>query len=411
MTCHTAAVSFSLRWGVVLLLGACYRPPTEAACSVACTTTCPAGLVCGSDGLCHVAGSSPCSEQPFDGPEPLDGPGPEVCAGTGSGFLTLCYGLPTNPFDVSAATPLDTDADSTCTFIHHDGHREMCVVAGISISISASLTATGSRPLVLWSASTIKIAGNGTIDVSSRNISRLGAGGNAASICERVDGSPSTAAENGGGGGGAAGGSFATSGGMGGASPNADGVMASQPLALATFHGGCGGGTGGAQDQTAGGKGGHGGGGVYLAAVTAIEVDGRVNASGGGGTVAGRSAGGGGGGSGGMIVLDAPDIVLGNNAVLMTVGGSGSTGGSSEGSGQPGTNASFASYAITVVGPGTAGDGGAGSNPMTPASGTAGEAGTMVNGGGGGGGGGAGQNRVFGTITGTGFDMRPPIVN
>lgn len=409
MTCDTDRVSLSARCALLLGLGACYRPSSEPSCTVACTTTCPSGLVCGSDGFCHAAGSSPCSEPPFDGPEQTDG-GLEVCAGTGTGYLTLCYALPDVPFDVATSMSIDTDEDTACTFVHHDGQRAMCVLAGISISVNANLNATGARPLVLWSASTIKVAAGATIDAASRNISRLGAGGNALE-CAPVAGQPATSTDRGGGGGGGAGGSRATVGGNGGPSPTIEGATASPPLVSPTFHGGCAGGAGGAQDMTAGGKGGHGGGAVYLAAATSIQLDGKINASGGGGTAASRSTGGGGGGSGGMIVLDAPEVALGNNAVLMAVGGSGSTGGSSEAGGVAGTNASFTSYATAVVGPGTAGDGGAGSNPTTAASGTAGETGNTVNGGGGGGGGGAGENRVFGTITGTGFDMRPPIVN
>ena len=245
-----------------------------------------------------LAGCSfhPAGQPAPDGLPPADGADapPDVptvvplCAGT---FATVCVAaLPTAPRVLN--TSLDTDNSPLCDV--GATPSSVCVVSGTSITIAAGshLFATGSRPLVLWSASTITVAG--LIDVGSHTSGTpqaVGAGGDA-SAC--VAG---TAATKGGSGGGGYGGSFGGTGARGESNDGGSGGTAPAASTPTAIRGGC---AGGAGAGPGGGAGGHGGGAVALVAHDAITVSGAVNASGGGGKGAtGGDNGAGGGGSGG----------------------------------------------------------------------------------------------------------------
>jgi hypothetical protein len=63
-------------WLVVVLAG-CYRPTVPTACTVTCdfaaTASCPDGLMCLADNLCHDPETPACAPEPDGGPLPPDG--------------------------------------------------------------------------------------------------------------------------------------------------------------------------------------------------------------------------------------------------------------------------------------------------------------------------------------------------
>ena len=152
----------------------------------------PAGL--GQD----AADGSPVADA-TDAPPPDVPPVVPLCAGT---FASVCVpALPATPLDLN--TSINTDTSPLCMV--GATPSDACVVAGTSITIVGGhhVFATGMKPLVLWSSSTITVAG--MIDVGSHTSGTpqaVGAGGDA-SAC--VAG---TAATKGGSGGGGYGGSF-----------------------------------------------------------------------------------------------------------------------------------------------------------------------------------------------------------
>jgi hypothetical protein len=259
---------------------------------------------------------------------------------------------------------------------------EYCVVAGTSITIDPNRTlgATGTRPLVLLSTSTIVV--DGTLDAAS-HIATLQDRGPGANPSACVAGTAPTMR------GGGYGGSLGTHGGNGG-NP-VGGTPGNQPPPTA-LHGGCPGVPGAG---TGGGNGGHGGGAVALIASTMISVSGTINASGkSGSSTTEDNVGGGGGGSGGMIVFDTPMLVFATNTRVFANGGGGGegTGGNdgNDGTDPTGPAAGGAGGAGGTSG-GDGGNGGFSTQPgtmgITPGGGE----------GGGGGGGGAGVIRVFRT--------------
>lgn len=307
--------------------------------------------------------------------------------------LNVCFeAAPTEPRTISAGTSLDTDAPNACARVLTGG-TGLCVIVATTISVEATLRATGTRSLVLIARDSITITSSGAIDVASpRSLNpAFGAGGDPGTCTTGM--LPTRANGTNGGG---AGGSFVGLGGRGGNAGGVPGGLGGFPAAVVTpiteLRGGCPGQDGqGALDK------GHGGGAVLLLAGSTITVTGKINASGGaGGGGASGNAGGGGGGSGGMIVLNAP-TVTGTGLILANGGGGG------EGSGALGTESGNpgADPTSTTAAPGgslgmnAGGDGGNGSAGTMPA-GAAG--GNVVNasaiGGGGGGGGGAGTIRV-----------------
>ncbi len=369
------------RLAIALLVAGCYRPAE----------------ICTQEATCF-------DSMPPDMLALGDAPAGAPCAGETGNLLGRICREPATTLSITSAETLNTSNDPRCD----PTAPTICLVVATSIGISATLDVIGSKPLVLWSATTIEVTG--VIDAASRRSApaKLGPGANFVG-CEDVrgdqTGTPTVFGAGGGGGG------FGTAGGQGGQGAGETVVVlnpqisVSKPLAL---HGGCPGGTGGATLSSSVGD---GGGAVYLMARTLIRITGSITASGsagGGGTGGtGFAGGGGGGGSGGLIGLEAPTIEL-DGASLSALGGGGGSGGMSLGS--PGTPGNIG--ADPGIDPPTQGIGGSqtapqngggdgssleglgggpGGNAMT----TAQNAGT----GGGGGGGGGGYIKFYGTRT------------
>lgn len=319
-------------WFGIALLAGCYRPATEAACSVHCTmnTGCPGDQMCGASGWCHPPGADICD--PTDDARVFDdaplgdstivdlalidiGGGPPYVFGTG--IFTLSQNiLPTN--DVVLPTLINTTNPTACTVHQPPLGPEVCLIYARTIrDTNGAVRAEGTRPLVLVASETIDLLHG--IDAASHVGGVPGAGAFPGDCGLFVNPLPAT----GGGAGGAAGGSFQGQGGTGGAAgagtAGAPALATSKPIYV---RGGCngGGGLGGSPP----GSGAFGGGAVYLIAASAITLgpNARINVSGAG---ASNSFGSGnGGGSGGLIGLDAPQFS--NQGELMANGGGGSSG-------------------------------------------------------------------------------------
>jgi hypothetical protein len=317
-------------------------------------------------------------------PAPVAADAPEVPCVVGG--LDLClFSRPQAPLTVDVDLSVDTSRDCNLV-VYTPPAPSVCVIYASEIHISATLTAFGSRALVLAATGPIEITGD--VDVSSyRALGNAGAAADDPSCEYKAAGSY----------GGSAGGSFAGKGGNGGngvggtGTSNLGGVATSAITVPATVRGGCRGGTGGP----------HSGGAVWFASATEIRVPsgGRVlaNGAGGRGGLGGFGEGTGGGGSGGMIRIAAPHLVI---AGLLTAnGGGGAEGidGAGNGMSQPGTDGT----AGTTRAPGGAGtssdggDGGAGGAGTSP-DGLIGGNGTGSSATGGGGGGGAGFVQLLG---------------
>jgi hypothetical protein len=385
---------------------------------------------------CGFQGSLPST--PIDGNTPaVDAAVPGDAATTtppidarqcfGAGLLgSLC--LSKAPADaVTLSTPIDTDAAGTCTQVFPQtgspaAAPELCAIAGKTITVQGTVTAKGSRALVLIGAETVVVVAGAILDVSSTSNTtprRIGAAANA-SACT----TPGTADNDNGGAGGGAGGSLATRGGNGGkGNLNAAGgpqnaakggvAGATQP-APTVLRGGCPGGKGG-NSQNAGGAGGNGGGAVYLIAGTSITLTGDVFASGAGGDATnnngGAEQGGGGGGTGGVIGLDAQTLTISGRVVAN--GGAGGGGGGLNTGGKPGGDGTTTNWNARAL-PGDAGSGGSG--VVTGAQGTAiGMTdkidGPDADGGGGGAGGGLGVILTYGKVTGATTVSPAPIAH
>lgn len=281
-----------------------------------------------------------------------------------------------------------------------------------NLTIAATVTAHGSRPLVLVAMGTLTVTGR--VDVSSHR-SVVGAAANDASCASTNGGLPQGVGASTSGGG--AGGSFGTAGGAGGPPGGSGSDVAPQAAIdgsqLTLLRGGCPGGTGG-QDHTGDiAPGGASGGVVYLMATTRILVQGGkvlANGAGGAGGVSSSPAdfpGGAGGGAGGLIMFDAPLIDLETATVTANGGGGGGGQGDNASAGQPGMDPDpVAPFVGAGGGAGCTmgGTGGIGSSLAMP--GTGGSPGA-VSGAAGGGGGGAGVIRTFGTATTPGSKIAP----
>lgn len=343
----------------------------------------------------------------------VDAPGVDAQLCYGQGLAPVCLTSPAMGARTLDA-PIDTDAMGTCSDVVAQttaGAPELCVIAATQISVSATVTVIGSRPLMLLATESITIGG--VLDVSSRRSpARLGAGANFTGCIAGT--APLNTASGAGGG---AGGTFATRGANGGDGAPAGAVVnnnGSAPPAMVpvTFvRGGCKAQDGGDSGAAQGGLGGASGGAVYLFAGTMIDVQGSIFASGAGAGSSALHAGGGGGGAGGFIGLEAPTInVLGILAAngANGSGGSGSTAGG--GAGADGATTAFATQPAAVAGGATGGGaGGRGATGAVAAS-IGGTGSTAVTGtAGGGGGGGAGVIYVKGTFTGTQVSPAPTI--
>ena len=318
----------------------------------------------------------------------------------GSGVVHVCLvTLPAAARVYSTNTQIDTDSAS-CEATTNPEAVGLCVIAGAGIQIDAgrTLSARGSKPLVLVSTMNITVAG--TLDVSS-HAATTGAGAEPVAANACVLGTQATA---GGSSGGGYGGSFGGRGANGESNDGGNGGVAPPIVStVATLRGGCAGGHSIVQTSTA--QGGHGGGAVALVAAGMIQITGSINASGSGGRQGQfQDQGAGGGGSGGMIVLDAPQIT--NSGSVFANGGGGGEGNSSVG-GAPGGEPT----AATTAAPGGAGNTSSGGDGGTGSLGGNGGAppGNANNsgGGGGGGGGGAGVIKASTTITGTATSPAP----
>jgi hypothetical protein len=333
----------------------------------------------------------------------------------GKGVVEVCLKAAPTTDKTFTATNFNTDGTSCIETFPQTNGPDLCVVAYKNLTVSGTVTATGSRALVLLGTETVTISDNGTVDASSRtaNPTRHGAASNFAS-CPAV----THATSDSGGAGGGAGGSFGTVGGNGGlgdmndnGAPDgqAPGAVAAAAATPSVLRGGCPGGAGGSgsgQANQAGGDGGDGGGAVYVIAGKTITIAGNVFASGAGGhadgNVVGSEEGGGGGGAGGMIGLDAPALNITGKVVAN--GGGGGGGGTTDRGGTAGGDGTTTSWNAQ------ADHGNAGNNPQTGSGGDGARGATInattnldgmdTNGGGGGGGGGLGVIAVWGTITG-----------
>jgi len=331
-------------------LAACYAPNPQPGAPCA-SGVCPTGLVCS-------AATNTCERTATDASGPtidarvidaasIDGTGatsPDARTCYGSGLLSICPNvMPSAPLQITSNTSIDTQASSLCVAYTGTNAGAYCVLVGTSISVATnrSLSATGTRPLVLLSTSTVTI--DGTVDVSG------GAGANPTTC---VAGGAPTGSQGG------AGGSFTGRGGSGGGEVSGLGPTAAPATTTIAFHGGCPGGTGAGSTP---GTGGSGGGAVYVIAASSITITGSINASGAPGTGAAVFAGGGGGGAGGFIGLDAPTVS--STGSVFANGGGGGEGATPRSTGLDGA-ASAGATAAASGGAGSAphgGDGGAGS--------------------------------------------------
>jgi len=335
------------------------------------------------------------------------------------GFLDLCnQTAQSTSLNFTSAKMLDTDRDQLCHRISQPGGGEVCLVYAtvINITSTGSITAFGSRPLVLASSSTMTI--DGTIDVGSHagpNGGQRGPGANAMTGCTFA-GNP---ADDSGGGGGGAGGSFTLPGGDGGTGDNdnsspptgtAAAGLHGATTTISVLRGGCAGQTGGDESTMfgsgRGGRGGSSGGALYLFARQSLTITGNVRATGAGGGGGDVQAGGGGGGSGGLVVIESPSITI-SGQISANGGGGGQGGGRISGndfSGNPGTDGNLGATAAAGGSGAASGDqrlgfGGAGGALSAAVNGTTEDFGA----GGGGGAAGAikllGQQQVSGAIS------------
>jgi hypothetical protein len=313
-----------------------------------------------------------------------------LCYGT---FEQICFSSPP-----SGVLTLSTNIDTSGSICMSATPSEVCAIGARSVVLDATVTVTGSRPLVVVGADSITISNGGVLDGgSARTGPRLGPGvGSPDGVCSA--GTPPVSPGTAGG----AGGTLGGAGGSGGAGTSTGGVPGAMPSS-ARLRAGCAGQTGiGAN----GGVGGNGGGAIYLLGAS-IEVAGRVTAGGAGGgagvfAVQGAS-GGGGGGSGGMIVIETAHLHIMGGAILAN-GGAGGEGSSVAASGMFGVDAQDTAAAPGGASIANGGDGGDGSYGQQLSGASAGT-GTS----GGGGGGGAGIIKIITpSFTNAGGTVSPP---
>lgn len=370
----------------------CYRPRLEGACQVSCdratAPACPAGLSCGTDGLCYDdvecslidAGTDDGGRDapPYDTPNIT----PDCVQTLLLGNVCPSTFLATYVFSVS----LDTDTTSTCTEVLTLPSGPVCLIAAENIILNTAIVrVTGSRPLALFGRSSIVI-NTGVLDLSA-------GGAGMTDACASPNGANQVLASDAAGGG--AGGTMVARGGDGGIPTGSLGVLAPVPSPITTLRGGCSGGRGGNNENgSGGGIGGFGGGAVQLMSPNDVQIAGTINAYGGGGQggVANfQAAGGGGGGSGGIIAIDAARIEVKTSAVLRAHGGGGGGGSAGSQTGGPGDPATRTDGQSALGGGGMGGanngSGGFGSSDSSKAGGKGGD--TLAAGAGAGGGGGA----------------------
>jgi hypothetical protein len=363
-------------WVLALALGGCSFQATPASNSP--------GSSGGDDAPPVDAGP------PIDGAG-LDGKAAAACLGM---FINVCVDPPQSP--TTLTQPIDTGTSTLCAPYQSSPPIDACVITGTSIVIAGGVTisATGTKPLILFSTGGITISG--VLDAASHQGKPSGPGADTGP-CPTTGFTDPTHGNQGGGG---WGGSFGTGGGNGGNGVSGIGGIPSVAFTTTALRGGCPGSNGANNGLGNGGGGrGAGGGAVLLLATQTITIDGTVNASGaggrGGGSLLNGGAGGGGGGSGGMIVLQAATV---NVPGKCFANGGGGGEGSSAAAGNAGDESSAPGSAAGGGDKGsqTGGKGGAGAFGTTGSSpGLPGSPKNEDNGGGGAGGGGAGIIRVF----------------
>jgi hypothetical protein len=330
-------------------------------------------------------------------------PDTRTCYGTG--IVQVCFAAPpTSPLTIENQNPTIIDtANSAMCAATVSGADNYCVLVGTTITVDATLRATGPKPLVLIASESITV--NQLIDVGSHRGMTPETGAGADPMTCMAGTLAGTRA-------GGAGGSFTGKGGNGG--NGAGGGMGGRAVNGTTnineLRGGCRG-----QDGDGGGKGtgGHGGGAIYLIATNRIDITGPgINAAGEGGNPGvpsgGLSSGAGGGGSGGMIGFDAPAITC--TSLVLANGGGGGEGSGQQTDGVPGEDPSTtAAAAGGTGGSNNGGDGGNGSAGQ--AGGAGGNATNGMSGGGGaeggGGGGGGGAGLIKGPAASLGANVSP----
>ncbi len=376
---------FRLAIAATASAAACYssNPATGSHCDD--STQCPPDLVCSP-------ATMTCERTAIDAS--VDVPQLDTNTCIGDDYTRYCFGAPpTGDKALSIAVNIVTDLDGQfCSTEFADA----CVIAADTISISADVTSSGSRPLVLVASTSITVATGGLIDAASHMGTIVGPGADPADCGAGAP--PQDIA-------GGSGGSFGGKGGSGGGdATGASGGIASAAIVPTGLRGGCSGGNGTGANPTAGGQ---GGGAVALVAGSSIEIQGEINASGtrGGGSALGAlGAGGSGGGAGGMIVLDAPDVMIAAGGIVMANGGGGGEGTDGMTVGDPGDDPDPTKPATVAAGgsggSANGGDGGAGAAGASAAAngGPGVQGSTAAAGGGGGGGGGAGYVHTVGTL-------------
>lgn len=394
----------------VLVVAGCYNPSPPAGAPCADDNGCPSGQAC-AGGFCGGSATT------TDSSVAIDTTQPDTCANWTAkhfdacaipspppGDLNLGVALSDYTLDTSNATlkgKANTSIPITTMVVSQAAGPDVMLVSirNFTLDAGATLTVTGSRPLVLavWGTATIA----GTIDASA-SLSTTGPGGSNSNECMNLTGATGMSMQPalGGGGGGLQG-----TGGRGG---NVGGFGGTGIGAPAGIRGGCAGGLGGAGSSTQAPRG-AGGGAVQITARTSIVVDGVINVGGGGGSGGRVGYGaGGGGGSGGFIGLDSPIVIV--TGTLAANGGGGGGGASDV------ANATNGGDARTNETPATAGPGAMTSNVGVCANGGTGAAGTTLGGqngesslcGGGGGGGAAGFILVWSAMPVLGGTITPP---
>ncbi|HUS62954.1 MAG TPA: hypothetical protein VMZ28_00375 [Kofleriaceae bacterium] len=340
-----------------------------------------------------------------------DGGGGEECGFMFASNIDPCA-LDAATFDWTIAqhVPFDIDADATGVPVEQLGGGSAWAIHARSLTVEAgaSLTITGSRPLIVVVDGVITV--EGTISVEN--------GADLADCEEAGVAQPGGAGDDQCGGGGGGGG-FQEEGGDGGGcvdgeeaeTPAAGGLMAVRDT-LEPLRGGCSGAAGGKfdTDEITAAAGGRGAGGLQLIARDRIIIGsgGLIDAAGQGGEGGHMgdtnevSGGGGGGGSGGGVLLEAPLMVLDDESRVCASGGGGGGGGDAGtgADGEPGQPGQC--FDGRADGGGASGDAGAGGQGGTTAllsgSGGAPSPSNLASGGGGGGAGGVIRIHTVGAL-------------
>ncbi len=408
-----ALFATALAGGVLGLSSCLSKPRFECANMGDCASSSGPG-VCEPDGFCSFMDSvcpsgrrygdlsgpqaNQCVGVPPDAPPPPDAAPDSYVHDArecfGGGAYQLCFTAMPPMGDVNLAGALGTTTDVRCqptmpqSWIDA-GQPDSCLIMGKTITVSAAVTVTGTRPLVLLAET---IAVNALIDLASHRAMASGPGA-PASQCAAFGSTPVSDATGGAGG---AGGTFMRAGGNGGRGNGAavlGGIAApADTVAPTVLRAGCAGQVGGAAGVVMAGAPGQGGGAIYLTASRIlISGNGAINASGAGALGGGSLTGGSGGGTGGMVVLHAAESIAATGGRLVANGGGGS-GGAEAGvganvNGLPGADPIPANQSVPAAGGnGPGGVGGNGFAGTAEAQNGANAVGNNETGGGGGGG-------------------------